>query len=151
MFPAEINDTITRYWQAFNAMDLDTVMACFSDESVYQPGDGDTHRGKAEIRAAFEPQFNLSLGVMRFDEHDRVFDPENRKLVLRWICRHDISRAKPRGLVWTLRKIMTRLAMGNRFGWQGVDVFHFDSEGKIKGKFTYAWYGTHPYIERALG
>ncbi len=50
-----------------------------------------------------------------------------------------------------LRKIVRRLFIGDRFGWQGVDVFRFDMEGKIKGKFTYAWYGTRPYIERALG
>ncbi len=151
MLPKEINDTITKYWDAFNAMDLDTVMTCFSDDAAYQPGDGKTHRGKAEICAAFEPQFNFSLGAMQFDEHDRVIDVESRKLVLRWVCRHDISHAKPRGLGWSIRKYITQLVIGNRFGWQGVDVFHFDSGGKIKGKFTYAWYGTHPYIERSLG
>ncbi len=74
MLPAEINDTITKYWDAFNANDLDCVMTCFSDEAVYQPGDGRTHKGRAEIWAAFEPQFNGALGAMRFDEHDRVVD-----------------------------------------------------------------------------
>ncbi len=150
MLPAEINDTITKYWDAFNANDLDCVMTCFSDEAVYQPGDGRTHRGKADM-GCFRAAVQWSLGAMRFDEHDRVVDVENRKIVLRWVCRHDISHAKPRGLVWTLRKFITRLVIGNRFGWQGLDVFHFDADGKIKGKFTYGWYGTHPHIERALG
>ncbi len=60
---------------------------CFSDDSIYQPGDGKTHRGKAEIRAAFEPQFNGAFGAMRFDENDRLFDAEKRKRVIRWVCR----------------------------------------------------------------
>jgi hypothetical protein len=58
---------------------------------------------------------------------------------------------KPRGLVWALRKITTRLVVGDRFGWQGIDVFHFDADGKIKEKFTYGTYGSHPHIERGLG
>jgi ketosteroid isomerase-like protein len=150
MLPTEINDTITKYWHAFNAMDLDTVMTCFSEEAVYEPGDGKTHTGKAEIRAAFVPQFNFAFGAMRFDEHDRVIDVENHKLVLRRVCRHDISHAKPGGLAWNIRKIAMRCLIGNRFGWQGVDVFHFNADGKIKGKFTYAWYGRSPHIQREL-
>ncbi len=67
-------------------------MTCFSDDAIYQPGDGKTHRGKAEIRAAFEPQFNGAFGAMRFDEHDRVIDVENRKMTIRYVCRHDISQ-----------------------------------------------------------
>src|SRR4030042_354996 len=65
--PAEANpatqivETIKKYWDAFNANDLNTVMTCFSDDSIYQPGDGKTHRGKAEIRAAFEPRFKASM------------------------------------------------------------------------------------------
>jgi hypothetical protein len=50
-----------------------------------------------------------------------------------------------------LRKILTRLAVGDRFGWQGVDIFHFDAEGKIKGKFSYGSFGSLPYIQRELG
>src|SRR4030043_111087 len=59
----QIVETIKKYWNAFNANDLDTVMTCFSDAAIYQPGDGKTHRGKAEIRAAFEPQFNGGYGA----------------------------------------------------------------------------------------
>src|SRR5512147_1879156 len=93
-----INDSITKYLDAFNANDLDRVMAFFSDDAVYEPGDGRTHKGKAEIRAAFDPQFNAALGAMRFDECDRLIDAGNCKAALRWVCRHDISHMKPRGL-----------------------------------------------------
>jgi hypothetical protein len=147
----QIVETIKKYWDAFNANDLDTVMTCFSDDSIYQPGDGKTHKGKAEIRAAFEPQFDYAFGAMQCDEVDRVFDVENRKLTIRYVCRHDISQMKPRGLVMALLKIVARLVYGEKFGWQGVDVFHFDADGKIKGKFTYAWYGLRMHLQRELG
>jgi len=147
----QINDTITKYMDAFNANDLDRVMTFFSDDAIYQPGDGNTHRGKAEIRAAFEPQFRGALGAMRFDEHDRLIDVENRKVAIRWVCRHDISHTKPRGLVNTLRKIYMGLVVGDRFGWQGIDVFHLDADGKFKKKFTYGWFGSRPHLQRELG
>ena len=147
----QIVETIKKYWDAFNANDLDRVMTFFSDDAVYQPGDGKTHKGKAEIRAAFEPQFNYALGAMRFDEVDRVFDVENRKLTIRYVCRHDISQMKPRGFVMGLLKILAGLVYGEKFGWQGVDVFHFDAGGKIKGKYTYSWYGSSPHLQPELG
>jgi len=148
---AQIVDTINKYMDAFNANDLDTVMTFFSDDAIYQPGDGKTHKGKAEIRAAFEPQFDYAFGAMRFDELERIIDVENRKLTIRYVCRHDISQMKPRGLFMSLGKIVVRLVYGEKFGWQGVDVFHFDADGKIKGKFTYAWYGSRPHLQPELG
>jgi len=147
----QVIETITKFADAFNANDLDRVMTFFSDDAVYEPGDGKTHRGKAEIRAAFEPQFDYALGAMRFDERDMLIDVENRKAAFRWVCRHDISRMKPRGLSMALLKIVARLVYGERFGWQGVDIFHFDADGKIKGKFTYGWYGSRPHLQRELG
>ncbi len=147
----QIIEMIKKYWDAFNANDLDRVMTFFSDDAVYQPGDGQTHRGKAEIRAVFEPQFDYALGAMRFDEVDRVWDAENRKLTIRYVCRHDISQMKPRGLWMFFVKIVARLVYGEKFGWQGVDIFHFDADGKIKGKFTYAWYGSRMHLQRELG
>ncbi len=148
---AQINDTVTRFVQAFNVNDLDKVMTFFSDDAVYEPGNGKVYRGKAAIRAAFEPQFRGDLGVMRFDERDRIIDTENGKAVFRWICRHDISQIKSsRPGVWMINTI-TRLFIGKRFGWQGLDVFHFDPVGKIKGKFTYGWYGSYPHLQPELG
>ncbi len=151
MIATQIIDTITKFTDAFNNNDLDSVMTFFSDDAVYEPGDGKTHKGKAEIRAAFEPQFKNEYGKMRFDDHDQVIDVENRKAAFRWVCRHDISHAKPRGLAMALRKFVTLLVVGDRFGWQGVDVFHFDADGKINGKFSYGSFGSRPYIQRELG
>ena len=150
MTATQIKDTITKFTDAFNVNDLDRVMTFFSDDAVYEPGDGRTHRGKAEIRAAFEPQFNGAYGALRFDERDMVIDVDNRKAVSRWVCRHDISQAKSRGLVMSFKQMIARLFLGKRFGWQGLDVFHFDANGKIKGKFTYGTFGFLPHIQREL-
>ncbi len=51
----------------------------------------------------------------------------------------------------TFKQMIARLFLGKRFGWQGVDVFHFDANGKIKGKFTYGTFGFLPHIQRELG
>lgn len=151
MVAKQIDDTITKYMDAFNANDLDRVMTFFSDDAIYEPGDGKTHRGKAEIYAAFEPQFRGCWGTMRFDEHERLIDVENRKVTIRWVCRHDMSQAKSTGLVMTFKQMMIRLLKGKRFGWQGLDVIHFDANGKFKEKFTYGWYGSYPHALRELG
>ena len=151
MLSTQINDTITKFTDAFHVNDLDLVMTFFSDDAIYEPGDGRTHRGKEQIRAAFKPQFDGAYGAMRFDERDRVIDAGNRKAAFRWICRHDLTKSGPKGLAMSLRNLIVGLVVGGTFGWQGVDVFHFDADGKINGKFTYGWYGTRPHIQRALG
>lgn len=46
MLAAEMNDTISRPTDAFNANDLDRVMTFFSKDAVYEPGSGRTYRGK---------------------------------------------------------------------------------------------------------
>jgi hypothetical protein len=40
---------------------------------------------------------------------------------------------------------------GRRAGWYGTDTFHFDENGKITGKFSYANYGARPHLRRDLG
>ena len=151
MIAKQIDDTITKYMDAFNANDLDRVMTFFSDDAIYEPGNGKTHRGKEQIRAAFEPQFRGCWGTMRFDELERLIDAQNRKVTIRWVCRHDMSQAKSTGLVMTFKQMMIRLLKGKRFGWQGLDVIHFDANGKFKEKFTYGWYGSYPHALRELG
>jgi hypothetical protein len=151
MIAKQMADTITKYMDAFNANDLDRVMTFFRDDAIYQPGDGKTHRGKAEIYAAFDPQFRGCWGAMRFDEHERIIDVENRKFTIRWVCRHDMSQAKSTGLVMSFKQMLLRLIKGKRFGWQGVDVIHFDANGKFKEKYTYGWFGFFPHLLRELG
>jgi ketosteroid isomerase-like protein len=145
-----IREVIDRFVEAFNVNDLDRVMTFFAQDAVYRPGDGSEHRGPSAIRRAFEPQFNAAFGTMRFDEHDRLIDEASGKAVIRWICRHDLAGAKPYSLALTLQRFVVGLLVGNRFGWEGLDVFHFNDTGKIVGKFTYANY-TRPQLRKELG
>jgi uncharacterized protein (TIGR02246 family) len=107
---AELLDAFT---DAFNRNDLDAVMAAFADDAEYLPGDGQVHRGRAAIRAAFTPQFTGAFGAMRFDPEDRLIDETARKATLRWICRHDLSG--PHGTrVAPLLRLGIRLRHGSR-------------------------------------
>ena len=142
--------TIDEFVEAFNVNDLDRVMLYFADSAVYLPGDGSRHCGIAAIRAAFEPQFSGSFGSMRFDEHERLIDSDSRKAVIRWVCRHDLAGAKSAPLWVQIQRLAVRLTVGSRFGWEGLDVFHFDSNNKIVGKFTYANY-SRPQLKKELG
>jgi ketosteroid isomerase-like protein len=144
---ADITATLDRFTEAFNRNDLDAVMTFFAQDAVYEPGDGSSHRGRAAIRKAFEPQFAGAFGAMRFDLEDRVIDEAHRKATYRWICRHDLSgaRAMPR-----LLRLYLRARFGSKLGWRGVDVFHLDAAGQIAGKFTYANYD-RPQLRRELG
>ncbi len=143
----DVSAILDAFTDAFNRNDLDAVMTYFADDACYEPGDGTRHVGRAAIRRAFEPQFAGAYGAMRFDLEDRLIDLANRKAVLRWTCRHDLSR--PRGMPLALR-LYLRARFGTRLGWRGVDVFHLDDAGKITGKFTYANYD-RPQLRRELG
>jgi hypothetical protein len=78
-----------------------------------------------------------------------LIDETARKATLRWICRHDLSGAHG-ARVAPLLRLAIRLRHGSLVGWRGVDVFHFDTAGKITGKYTYANYD-RPRLSRALG
>ncbi len=146
----DFQNTISRFVEAFNVNDLDKAMTYFSDDAIYRPGDGAEYRGRSEIRAAFEPQFSLAWGQMSFDEHDRVIDVTARKAAIRWVCRHDLTAATFYSWSHWLQRLAISLSVGKRAGWEGLDVFHFDEEGKIVGKFTYANYN-RPQLKKELG
>src|SRR5262249_51170031 len=135
-----IADTLRKFVDGFNTNSLDEVMAFFADDAVYQPGDGREHRGRAAIRKAFRPQFESAFGAMRFVVDDEVIDETARKATIRWVCQHDFASARlPQRLVFMA-------LYGRRAGWYGTDIFHFDENGKIKGKFSYANYGRRPQL-----
>jgi hypothetical protein len=143
-------ETLDAYMEAFNAHDLDGVMAAFAENALYRPGSGVERVGRAAIRDELAPQFNLAFGAMRFDEIDRVIDERSRKIVIRYVCRHDLGYARPTRLAHKVQKTVVGMLLGGRFGWEGVDVFHFDEAGKILHKYTYAGY-TRPRLEKSLG
>lgn len=146
----DFRKTIDGFVKAFNVYDLDATMRYFAEDAVYRPGDGSEHCGLAAIRAAFEPQFAYAWGFMRFDEHDRLVDEAARKVAIRWICRHDLAGAKFYSWSHWVQRLAVSLSVGKRAGWEGLDVFHFNAEGKIVGKFTYANY-SRPQLRKELG
>lgn len=145
-----VRETIDSFVEAFNVNDLDAVVTFFAEDAVYRPGDGTEHRGPAAIRRAFEPQFSGAFGTMRFDEHDRLIDEGARKAAIRWVCRHDLAGAKANNVAQLVQRLVIGTFIGQRFGWEGLDVFHFNIAGKIVGKFTYANYN-RPLLKRNLG
>jgi ketosteroid isomerase-like protein len=132
----DLRDTLTRFVDAFNRNDLDSVMSFFAEDAVFSLARGKTHRGKAAIRKAFEPQFRGVLGEMSFAVHDWVVDEAAGKATICWVCHHDIGGDRGRGVPLPLR-VVARALLGQRAAWQGLDVFHFDARGRIVAKHSY--------------
>ena len=141
----KIAEILRKFVDGFNTNSLDEVMAFFAEDAVYLPGDGREHRGRAAIRKAFRPQFSHAFGTMRFVVDDEVVDEGARKATIRWVCQHDFSTVKS-----TVQRWLFTAAYGRGAGWYGTDIFHFDENGKITGKFSYANYGRRPHLRRDL-
>jgi len=110
-------DLVVRFTDAFNANDLEGVMALIAEDAVYEEFTGTINRGKAAIRAAFVPQFRGDFGKMRFDAEDLFVDAEGGKALIRWVCRLETRRGPA--------------------GWRGLDILHVEN-GLVKQKLTYA-------------
>jgi ketosteroid isomerase-like protein len=106
-----------RFTDAFNRNDLNGVMAMMAPDAVYEEFTGVVNRGRAAIRAAFEPQFRGDWGRMRFETEDLFADPATGKALIRWVCRLQTQRGPA--------------------GWRGLDILHFEN-GLVKHKLTYA-------------
>ncbi|MFF3488470.1 YybH family protein [Streptomyces sp. NPDC002701] len=136
-----LSQTIDDFVAAFNepSPDLDKVMSFFADDAVYLPGHLPERRGTAAIRKEFEPHFAGRYGTMHFAVYDKIVDEPNRRATIRWACRLDMSGESGRHVPLPLR-LFARARYGGRMQWHGVDVFHFDTAGRISGKFTYAMF-----------
>jgi uncharacterized protein (TIGR02246 family) len=110
-------DLTTRFMNAFNRNDLDTVMSFFADDAVYDEFNGRRNEGKAAIRAAFTPQFTGAFGDMKFLDEDLFIDPDTGKVMASWRC--------------------TLAVKGQPTSWRGLDLLHFRGE-KLVQKLTYA-------------
>lgn len=138
-----LSTTVDEFVDAFNDNDLDRVMAYFAENAEYEPGDGTKHHGRDAIRAEFAPQFTGRYGAMRFDVYDKLVDEPGRRAAIRWACRIDISKPRTRS-VHPLLRMLGFLRHGPRMVWHGMDVFHFDTEGAITAKYSYANFKTPP-------
>jgi len=108
---------VVRFTECFNANDLEGVLALMTDDAVYEEFTGAIDRGKAAIRAAFEPQFRGDFGKMRFETEDLFVDATAGKALIRWVCRLETKRGPA--------------------GWRGLDILHVEN-GLVKQKLTYA-------------
>lgn len=102
---------------AFNAHDIDAVMAFFADDAVFEGLRGERGAGAAEIRAAFAPLLSGAVGRIRFDEVDTFIDPEAAKVMTAWTLTLEKDGAARR--------------------LSGLDLLHFRG-GKIVRKLSYA-------------
>lgn len=106
------------FTESFNNDDLDGIMGYFAPDAVYDQFDGSPAVGLDAIRAAFAPQFEGAFGKMRFHDEDLFIDPETNKTMVSWTCSFDTK--------------------SGRKGWRGLDLLHFNDEGQIVAKLTYA-------------
>jgi uncharacterized protein (TIGR02246 family) len=114
---AKLIDLTRRFTDAFNRNDLDAVMAFFTEDAIYDEFNGKRNRGKAAIRAAFEPQFSGAFGDMEFLEDDIFVDAEAGKAMISWRCTLSVN--------------------GKPTSWRGLDLLLFVGEC-IVSKQTYA-------------
>jgi ketosteroid isomerase-like protein len=114
---ATLADLVVRFTDAFNANDLEGVMALMAEDAVYEEFTGTINRGKAAIRGAFVPQFRGDFGKMRFDAEDLFVEATSGKALIRWVCRLETKRGPA--------------------GWRGLDILHVEN-GLVKEKLTYA-------------
>ncbi|GIJ51777.1 hypothetical protein Val02_86630 [Virgisporangium aliadipatigenens] len=144
----DLSSTVDAFVAAFNepAPDLDKVLAFFAPDAVYLPGRKPERRGVAAIREEFAPLFAGRYGAMYFDVYDKIVDEPQRRVVIRWACRLDLTGEHGRRASLPMR-MFARLRYGGRLQWHGVDVFHFDATGRITSKFTYAMFRL-PLFER---
>jgi ketosteroid isomerase-like protein len=114
---SDLHDLVLRFTEAFNRDDLDAVMALFAEDGIYDEFNGRRSRGKAAIRAAFEPQFRGDHGRIRFEPEDLFVDEAAGKALIRWTC--TVGRE------------------GRVLEWRGLDVLHV-KDGLVAEKHTYA-------------
>ena len=114
---ATLADLVVRFTEAFNANDLEGVLALMAEDAVYEEFTGAINHGKTAIRTAFVPQFRGDFGKMRFDAEDLFVDADSGKALIRWVCRLETKRGPA--------------------GWRGLDILHVEN-GLVTQKLTYA-------------
>ena len=115
---------------AFNRMDLDDVVAFFSEDGVYEDSTGGRHIGHAAIRAAFEPLVGGSRGKIHFDGEDGFAETDSGKVLASWRLTLDRD-----GEISVIR---------------GIDILEF-KEDKLKKKQPKTMINKHPKAGTCYG
>ena len=137
MTTASLRETVNAFVAAFNADDIDTVMAFFADSAEYITFDGKHFGGRDAIRAAFLPQFRGDFGRIRFYTDRILVDAQSRQAALTWVCEHAVARGDAAPGAARLPRLALQLLWGRRARWRGVDILQFDGAGQVIGKYTY--------------
>ena len=89
-------DAVARFGAAFDAQDLDAVMAAMTQDCVFEntaPPDGVRYVGQADVRAAFAAFFAASAGAV-FETESELFTDD--RAVVCW--RYDWGSGHVRGV-----------------------------------------------------
>lgn len=113
----ELASLTQSFVDAFNAHDIEAVMAHFAEDAVFEGLRGEHASGKAEIRRAFMPLLDGTVGRTRFDEVDTFIDTETSKVMTAWT--------------------LTIVSGGQSRRLSGLDLLHFQGR-KVVGKLSYA-------------
>jgi hypothetical protein len=120
MADTRVATTLEAFLDAFNAHDVDAIMAQFSDDCVMDmprgPGPGGRRLvGKAQVREGVQSRFD-GIPDVRYDD-----------------ARHFVCG--DRGVSeWTLRGTQ---ATGEAIEVRGCDLFEFSSDGKVSRKDSF--------------
>ena len=106
---------------AFNSRDVERIVDCFAEDGVFCLARGPetvgrTLRGKMAIRQALADRFK-QIPDMRWENEEYVLAPPDRAIS-----------------VWTVRG---KGSDGEDLNYQGVDIYRFDTAGKIIHKNTF--------------
>ncbi len=111
---------LARWNKAWDAHDLEGVMALFHEEAVFENWTAGKVKGKEALRQAWGPWF-ANHGGFRFTEEETFIDEEGQNVLYRW------------RLDWPSTE---KGYEGRPEARRGVDVMHF-RDGKIIQKLTY--------------
>jgi ketosteroid isomerase-like protein len=117
----EIKEALDKWNEAWDAHDLEGVMALFHDEVLFENWTGGKAKGKEALRKAWAPWFE-NHGGFRFTPEDTFIDEDEQKVLYRWQLDWPSFEKRFDGKPETRR---------------GVDVIHFQ-DGKIIQKLTYS-------------
>lgn len=113
----ELQALTNDFLDAFNRNDLADMMAFFADDGIYVEFNGRTNTGRAEVEAAFAPQFEGAFGEMKFLDEDLFIDAETDKVLAQWRCTLEVK--------------------GEPTSWRGLDILHWRGD-KVAVKLTYS-------------
>ena len=117
----ELIDAMEKWNQAWDAHDLEGVMALFHDDVVFENWTGGRAEGKEALHKAWQPWF-ANHGGFRFISEDLFADEADQKVLFRWTLEWPSPEKGHEGKPEKRR---------------GVDVIRFQ-DGKIIEKLTYA-------------